>query len=54
MGTFMTAYVIVWLATAGYVAWLGVGQHRLTREIEELRDRILADEAPEKVPSKAA
>ena len=40
MGTFIAAYLVIWLAVATYVTLLGVRQHRLALEIKKLRDEL--------------
>ena len=54
MGTFIAAYLVIWLAVACYVALLGVRQHRLAKEIEELRAEVTQGERFEEATSKAA
>jgi CcmD family protein len=54
MGTFIAAYLVIWLAVAGYVALLGVRQHRLAREIDELRAEFTEERSLEGATSKAA
>ena len=41
--TFIVAYLVIWSTVACYVAFLGVRQRQLAREIEELRAKF-ADE----------
>ena len=36
MGTFVAAYLALWIAVAVYVFWLGVRQRQLRRAIEAL------------------
>ncbi len=43
MGTFMMAYLAVWLAVVFYVGRLGVRQHRLQRTLHTLQERIQRD-----------
>ncbi len=56
MGTFVVAYVVVWLAVALYVVRLGAAQRRIQRAIESLQAQWDRDEAEnaEDSPSKAA
>jgi CcmD family protein len=54
MGTFMTAYLAVWLAVVLYVARLGVRQCQLRRTLDELQERIQSRDAGQDSPAKAA
>ncbi len=54
MGTFVAAYLIVWLAVALYVLRLGAGQRRLRQTIEALQWRLDRCEDPEDQASRAA
>jgi CcmD family protein len=36
MGTFVAAYLALWMVVAVYVFWLGIRQRRLRRAIEAL------------------
>ena len=54
MTAFVTAYLMVWLAVASYMAWLQVQQRRLARSIESLRVQLEDSEATERPVSKAA
>lgn len=48
MGTFVAAYVIAWVAIAGYVLWMGAGQRRLARAVRSLQSQLdsIEDEKP--------
>ena len=39
MGTFMAAYLAVWIAVVVYVGRMGVRQHRLQQSLEALQER---------------
>lgn len=54
MATFIIAYLVIWLAVAGYVVFLGVRQRRLAAEIEQLRAELTESRPFEEVTSKAA
>ena len=54
MGTFMTAYLAVWLAVVLYVARMGVRQYQLQRTLDELHERIRNQENSQEPPAKAA
>ena len=54
MGTFMTAYLAVWLAVVLYVARMGVRQCQLQRTLDELHERIRNQENSQEPPAKAA
>ena len=54
MGTFMTAYLAVWLAVVLYVARLGVRQCQLQRALDELQERIRDEENNQESPAQAA
>lgn len=54
MGTFVTAYLAVWLAVLLYVVRLGARQRRLERSLRALESQLDEPEIPEEPPSKAA
>lgn len=54
METFVTAYIIVWLAVAGYVVRLGLRQRHLLRSLESLEKRFAARDESETPASRAA
>ncbi len=47
MGTFVVAYLIVWLAVALYVARLSTEHGRLARRLESLQRRMETGEVEE-------
>jgi len=54
MGTFVAAYVAVWLAVVLYVARLGAEQRRLARSVESLQLRLEqreAEQRPRSIPA---
>jgi len=54
MGTFVAAYVAVWLAVVFYVARLGIQHRQLARSVESLQLRLEQREAEKQPPSVAA
>jgi CcmD family protein len=54
MGTFVAAYLVIWLAVAVYVALLGLRQRRLARQIERLQADVAQRECGEEAAAKAA
>ncbi len=54
MGTFMTAYLVVWLAVVLFVGRLGVRQHRLQRALDALRQQMQHESSHSEPPAKAA
>ncbi len=54
MGTFMTAYLAVWLAVVFYVGWLGLKQRRLQRSLDSLEQRARDEAQARQPPAKAA
>ena len=54
MGTFVTAYLAVWLAVLLYVVRLGARQRRLERSLRALETRLEEPGRSEEPPSKAA
>lgn len=54
MGTFVTAYLVIWLAVAFYVGLLGVRQRRLARQVEQLQADLAEHESREEMAAKAA
>ncbi len=54
MSTLVLAYVIVWGAVLGYVAWAGLEQRRLAARVSELEDRRNQGHPPASTESKAA
>jgi len=52
MGTFMAAYLAVWLAVVLYVGRMGVRQQNLQRTLDSLQERLPHDDCES--PSKAA
>ncbi len=54
MSTFVAAYLAVWLAVVGYVAWLGAGQRRQQRAIEALQSQFEHSGRVEDPDAKAA
>jgi len=54
MGTFVTAYVSVWLAVLLYVVRLGARQRRLEQNLKALQSQLDESKTPEGPTSKAA
>jgi len=54
MGTFVTAYLAVWLAVLLYVVRLGARQTRLQRSLRALESQFDQIENPEEPTSEAA
>ena len=54
MGTFMTAYLAVWLAVVIYVGRMGVRQRGLQRTLEGLQDRMQREADKRQPPAKSA
>jgi CcmD family protein len=54
MGTLVAAYLLVWMAVAGYVLWLGRRQRRLERAIDALELHWEQSEVAEEPTAKAA
>jgi len=54
MGTFVTAYLIVWLAVAGYVVRLGLRQRKLLRALELLERTLPTEDEPPASTRRAA
>jgi CcmD family protein len=54
MGTFVAAYLVIWLVVAFYVGLLGVRQRRLARQIEQLQADLAQRECREETAAKAA
>ena len=54
MGTFMTAYLAVWLAAVLYVGRMGLRQRHLHRTIDALQKRLQHEAEDRESPAKAA
>jgi CcmD family protein len=54
MGTFMTAYLAVWLAVVIYVGRLGVRQRRLQQTLDALQQRMQHEADKCEPPAKSA
>jgi CcmD family protein len=54
MGTFIIAYLVIWLAVSGYVSFLGIQQHRLAKDIAELRAEMTKERTFDGATSEAA
>jgi CcmD family protein len=54
MGTFMTAYLAVWLAVVLYVGRLGVRQRGLQQTLDALQERMRRDADHYEPPAKSA
>ncbi len=54
MGTFIAAYLVVWLGVMWYVLRLGAGQRRLQRAIDALHDQAVQAEHVDSPQAKAA
>ncbi len=50
MGTFVTAYAVVWLAVVLYVARLGAEQRRIRQALEALESRREDEDEQRRVP----
>lgn len=54
MGTFMTAYMAVWLAVVLFIGRLGVRQRRLQRALDKLQEQLPDESNKTQSPAKAA
>jgi CcmD family protein len=54
MGTFMAAYLAVWLAVVLYVGRMGLRQNRLQRSLDALQDRMRHQAEQREPPAKSA
>jgi len=54
MGTFIAAYLVLWVGVVWYVLRLGAGQRRLQRALEALQWQAGQSEPREQPTSKAA
>jgi CcmD family protein len=54
MGTFVTAYVAVWLALTAYVVRLDMRQRRLENDLKALQSQLHEPEPAEPSTAKAA
>ncbi len=54
MGTFIAAYLVVWLGVTWYVLRLGAAQRRLQRAIDALQDQAVQAERVDRSQTRAA
>jgi len=54
MGSFLTAYVVLWLGVAGYMVWLAAEQRRLQRTLDASQWGLAESEDHQPPASKAA
>jgi CcmD family protein len=54
MGSFVSCYLIVWLAITLYVARLGVHQAALQQGLDRLQQQVDREQLPDKSAARAA